>query len=425
MKKVLIITYSFPPRPGISSNRLGGLAKYLPKFGWEPTILTVPLPERPDLQLRIIQTPYQNLFSIIKKKLYLNPEKGFKEQTGLSRAIRGGKASFILNTVNFIKGIIAYPDQYKYWYSPATKAASNLLASEKINVLLSSSYPVTAHIIARNLKIKYNMPWVADLRDLWTQNHNYNYGFIRRWFERKLEMRTLIHANSLITVSKPLAEKLNSLHNKKLIHVITNGFDPEEMKEFPLTKEFTLTYTGRLYYGKHDPTLLFRTVRDLINIGIFNSNTLKVRFFGPFEYWLEKKIRKFGLERIVIQHGMVAREIALVKQRESQILLFFNWNDPREKGIYTGKLFEYLGAKRPILAIGGSKDVVSELLEETATGVHVSSLSYLKKILANWFTEYKKTGKVTYKGRSDKIQKYSHPEMARKFALVLEEAIKR
>ena len=176
------------------------------------------------------------------------------------------------------------------------------------------------------MKIKYNIPWVADLRDLWTQNHNYNYGFIRRWFERRLEISTLIHADSLITVSKPLAEKLNSLHNKKLIHVITNGFDPEEMKEFPLTKEFTLTYTGRLYYGKHDPTLLFRTVRDLINIGIFNSNTLKVRFFGPFEYWLEKKIRKFGLERIVIQHGMVAREIALVKQRESQILLFFNWN---------------------------------------------------------------------------------------------------
>jgi len=425
LKKILIITDFFPPRPAIASNRLGGLAKYLPKFGWEPTILTASLPERLDSQLKIIHTPYQNLFDMIKKRLYLNPEKSFIEQTGISRAIRGEKTSFILNIINFIKGIIAYPDQYKYWYSPAIKAISEFLASEKIDILLSSSSPIISHIIAKDLKIKHNIPWVADLRDLWTQNHNYNYGFIRKWFERKLEIKTLSHANALVTVSKPWAEKLSSLHEEKLIYTITNGFDSKDTKKPPLTKEFTITYTGRLYYGKQDPYLLFKAIRNLINAQIFNSNTLKVRFFGPFEYWLEKKIKKFGLEKIVIQHGMVTREISLVKQRESQILLLLNWNDSRERGVYTGKIFEYLGAKRPILAIGGTKGVVSELLEETMAGIHVSSLSYLKKIVANWVTEHKKTREVIYKGRNDKIQKYSHREMARKFAQVIEEVIKK
>lgn len=408
----------------MASVRLEGLAKYLPKFGWEPTILTAPLPGNPDAQYKVIQSPCQNVLSEIKKKLNLNPEKGFQEQIGILHAIKGGKASFILNAVKFIKGIILYPDEHKYWHSPAIKAASELLEIEKFHVLLSSSFPVTAHFIARDLKIKYKMPWVADLRDLWTQYHRYNFGPIRKWFERKLEIRTLNHADALVTVSKPLAEELGSLHKEKLIHVITNGFDPDEMKELPLTKEFTITYTGQLLHGKLDPSLLFRAIHDLINGQSINSKILKVRFFGPFESWLEKKIRNYELENIVTQHGIVVREMVLEKQRESQLLLLLSWNDPREKGIYSGKLFEYLGAKRPILAIGGAKNVVSELLEETASGVYASSLSNLKKILATWISEYKKTGKVAYKGKNDKVQKYSHLEMARKFAQVLEEAIK-
>ena len=425
MKKALIITYGFPPRETMSSVRLAGLAKYLPEFGWEPIILTILLPGKPNFQFKVIQTPYKNIFNIIKKKLHLNPEKSFIEQIGISPAIRRGKSSFILNTINFISGVIAYPDQYKYWYSPAIKAASELLEGEKIDILSSSSPPVTTHIIAKDLKIKYNIPWIADLRDLWTQNPYYKFGFIRKWFERKLEIRTLIHADSLITTSKPWAGKLSSLHKKKIIYVITNGFDSEEMKELPLTKKFTITYAGQLYDGKRDPSLLFKAIYDLINDQIINSKILKVRFFGPFEYWLEKKIKKFGLENIVSQHGVVVRKIALTKQRESQVLLLINWNDPRERGTYTGKLFEYLGAKRPILAIGGPKGIVSELLEETTAGIHASSLDFMKKILAKWFAEYKKTGKVAYKGRNDKVQKYSHREMARKFAQVLEEAIKK
>jgi hypothetical protein len=197
------------------------------------------------------------------------------------------------------------------------------------------------------------------------------------------------------------------------------------MKESPLSKEFTITYTGRFYHGKQESALLFRLINDLIDAKILDNKSLKIRFFGPYEYWLNKKIRKFGLERVIVQHGLVAREIALEKQRESQILLFLNWNDPREKGIYTGKLFEYLGAKRPILAIGGSKDVVSELLEETAAGAHASTFGNLKKIFTNWYSEYKKTGKVSYKGRIDEIQKYSYREMAKMFSEVFERAIKK
>jgi len=425
MKKVLVITCYFPPREAIGSVRLRGLAKYLPEFGWEPIILT-PIPPGPlKSKFKIIHTPHQDVISALKEKLHMNPERVVEEQVRVLRPISKQKAYVTRKVINFTKNIIAYPDEYKGWHSIATKAIMPTLRNEKIDALISSSDPVTPHIIAKDLKIKYKIPWVADLRDLWTQSPYYQFGFIRKWFERKLEIRTLNHADALVTVSKPIAEELGSLHKEKRVHVITNGFDPEEIKELSLTKEFTITYTGHLHHGKRDPYKFFQAIREIADEQILDSDLVKIRFFGPYVYWLDKEIRKFGLEQMVSQHGKVLREVALVKQRESQILLLLNWDDPREKGTYTGKLFDYLCAKRPILAFGGPKGVVSELLEETAAGVYAPSISHIKKILAKWFTEYNKTSKVAYKGKKDKVQKYTHLEMARKFAQVLEKVIKK
>lgn len=133
--------------------------------------------------------------------------------------------------------------------------------------------------------------------------------------------------------------------------------------QIPLTKEFTITYAGTLYDNKRNPTPLLRALREFIAEGLINPDITRVRFFGPPEYWLEREIIKHNLGEIVKEYRTVPRDVTLARQRESQILLLLNWDDPREVGVYTGKLFEYLAAKRPILAIGGPKGVVSELLE--------------------------------------------------------------
>ena len=422
MKKILIITHFFPPRPSIGSVRPGGLAKYLPRFGWEPIIITTTLPGPSEFKYQIIQTDYHKDFSyVIKKFLKLNPEFRLDQQSK-PILIPGKKDSLLPKIMEFIFGIINYPDELKGWTPFALKAGKKILAQEKIDMILSTSHPVTAHLIARKLKTISRVPWVADLRDLWTQNPYYQYWVIRKHFEKRLEITTLSQADALVTVSEPLAEELQFLHKNQYILPIITGFDPDIINSAPLTKNFTITYTGRFYDGKRDPSLLFMALRELIDRKELNPQLIKVRFWGSVNHWLNQEIKRFKLDGVTYQSGMILHKDVLIKQRESQILLLLNWNNPQEKGTYTGKIFEYLAARRPILAIG-PQGVVSKLLNETKAGHHANDLTSLKKIIVNFYKEFQSQGQVSYQGNWEEISKYSQIEMARQFTELFEKIL--
>lgn len=422
IKKVLIITYYFPPRPGVASLRLKGLAKYLPEFGWEPVILTADLPGVPDQRFKVIETNYPgDTTAIFKKMLGLYSDKRFQKQIRILNKATGGKKFFTDKLVAIAEGLFIYPDSQKKWYPFAISAGIKNIIKEKFDAIISSSPPVTTHLVAKYLKENCDIPWLADFRDLWTQNHNYRYGFLRKWFDKRLEVKTITQADALVTVSKPLANKLRILHQKKPIFTIMNGFDIDEINKSPINnKKFTITYTGNLYYKKQDPELLLKAIRELTDERILKLNDVRINFYGPTQYWLSQKISKYGLDKIVTQHGTVPRGIVLKRQRESQILLILGWNDPKERGLYSGKIFEYLVAKRPILAIGRYKGVLSELLEETNAGYYFSNIKPLKYFITRSYKEYKMKGEVKYYGNISKIKKFSHYEMAKLFADVLD-----
>jgi glycosyltransferase involved in cell wall biosynthesis len=424
MKKVLIISYCFPPRGWAGGLRIQGLAKYLPEFGWEPIILTPKLPESPNTKFRIIQTPYRDVIGSLTKAIGFKTEEGVKSQIKkkLGMCTPKNKRLFVDSILLFIQEIIAYPDLEKGWYQYAIKAGSELLQQEKIDAIISSSSPVTCHLIAKELKMKYKIPWIADLRDLWTQNHYYQYTRIRKFIERRLELKILHEADAIVTVSQPLAEMLGRLHKNGIIYSIPSGFDPEEANSASnanLTKKFTIIHTGQLYQGKRDPSKLFAAFDKLIPEGKINPNDVEVRFYGSKEDWLESDVKRYGLQDIVNWYGIIPRNIALEKQRESQVLLLLLWDHPEEIGVYTGKIFEYLAARRPILAIGGPEGVVKELLADTNAGIYATSVDDVKKALEGYYREYKLKGYVEYKGERAEIDKYSQREMARKFAEVL------
>ncbi|HOV81912.1 MAG TPA: glycosyltransferase [Methanothrix sp.] len=404
----------------IGGIRLYGLAKYLPECGWRPIILTPVLPGEPDSRFHVIQTPYDDVVALWKKRMGLNPKKSLNEQFGASRP---KNQPSIMDCLAYLPNeIISYPDGMKGWYKHAVHAGDELLKSERIDVILSSSYPVTCHIIAKALAEKYHVPWIADLRDLWTQNPYSNHCALRRFAEKRLELRTLGKASALVTVSKPLADDLSRLHIHKPVYVITNGFDPEDACFDPpeLTEKFTITYTGALYDGKRDPLMLFEALRNLITDGIIDPDRVEVRFFGSQDSWLFDEIRDSNLNGIVRVFGFVPRNQALQKQRESQLLLLLLWNNPQERGVYTGKVFEYLAAGRPIIALGGSEEsVVKDLLNETQAGHYTSSLEDLEAVLSKYYLEYMGTGAVPPTKKSA-ASRYSHLEMARKFAGVLD-----
>jgi len=423
MKKVLVIAY-FPPHP-LPSPRVRGLAKYLPEFGWEPIILAASLPQRSDTQFRVVETPYRDALSFWKRLFRLNPDEdlreGIKKRFGIA-----SKKSLMDFILTFGGEIINYPDGYRGWKPFAIKAGDELLQQEDVQAIISSSAPITCHLIARELKIKHKIPWVADFRDLWTQNHNYSYSRLRKLFDRRLELKTLSEADALVTVSQPWADKLSTLHNGKVTYAITNGFDPEIVNIPPanLTAKFTITYTGTIYPGKQNPTKLFVALRELISEGIVDPDEVEVRFYGPETKWLANEVEQYELSNITEQYGRVPVQVAHEKQRESQLLLLLDWDDPQERGTYPGKIFEYLTARRPILATGGSEDnVVKQLLIETKAGMHAPTVEDVKNRLEELYREYKVEGKIAYQGEESKVNRYTHREMARKFSEVLENPV--
>ena len=421
MNKVLIITYYFPPHPTVASLRPLGLAKYLPEFGWGAVILTAALPGKPDPHFEVIETQYHDSLGFGKRLLKLDSQSPLIAQVRNKLKVKSEKSplDFILATMG---AIIAYPDPQKGWQRFAVEAGKDILRQQNIKAIISTSPPETSHIIAKRLKDEFKIPWVADFRDLWTQNYYYLYGPLRKVIERKLELKTLSTADALVTVSEPMVAELGKLHSQKPVYTITNGFDPAEVNTTSgnLTDKFAITYTGNLYPGKQSPEPLFAALRDLITEGSMDASDIEVRFYGIEAGWIDKQAESYGLIGIVRQFGVVPREIALNKQRESQLLLLLKWNDPKQTGAYSAKIFEYLAARRPVLAVGGFPDVVDQLLDETKTGIAAQTEEDIKALLLRLYQEYKSTGAVSYNGDEAETDKYSRREMAKKFATILD-----
>lgn len=420
MKKILLIGYPFPLRRG-GSPRLLGLAKYLPEFGWEPVILTAPLDQKDNQQYRIIETGYDNAMSFWGRLLRFDPRGDVRTQIRSKLGVKSKKSllDFLMTTAG---EIINYPDNEKGWRPHAIRAAQEFLKQEHVDAILSTSAPLTTHLIANKLKAQFNLPWAADLRDLWSQNHNYSYSRLRRYYDKRLELKVLSAADVLVTVSQPWAEELGSLHKGKTVYSITNGFDPDSVNEppVPLSKKFTITYTGVIYAGKEDPTLIFKALGELISENIIDPQKTEIRFYGSREEWLEKEAAEFGLGDIVQQYGMVPRDESLKRQRESQLLLLLNWDDPHVKGTVPGKIFEYMAALRPVIAVGGSKgDVIQKIMAESGIGLYISSVAEAKEWLKTKYTEFINTGKVAPVSDIEAFGKYNHREMTRKYAGVL------
>jgi hypothetical protein len=419
MRKILIIADLYHGSPRIPS-----LSKYLPEFNWEPVVISGHSPESEDEIYRVIQTPFPDNIIEWKKRLFLHPHEGFQKQMRIPLDIREKNRSFTTLLTNLFSSMITYPDYNKNWRNFAFKAANEICKSEKIDAIMSSSSPVTSHLVARDISNKWQIPWIADLRDLWSQNHNYRYGLIRRYFDRRLEIKTLKTANALVTVTPMWAEDLKNLHNRSVFS-ITNGFDPAlyNSKQTNLTPKFSITYTGPIYTSKHNTGDFLRALKELIDSKVILSNDLEVKIYGPINELLSQEIKQYHLYDVVKQYGVVPRKESIEKQKESQLLLLFYWNDSNVKGWYPLKMFEYLASKRPILVTGGSGgDGVEKLLRQTKAGVYCNNITDIKKHLTHFYIEYKKEGKINNSFvDDDEINKYSYRNGAKMFAEILDQ----
>ncbi|MGM0601408.1 MAG: glycosyltransferase, partial [Candidatus Rifleibacteriota bacterium] len=325
-KKVLVITFAFPPMPQVASLRMKGLANYLGEFGWEPYFLTAAPPDASNLNYNHIYVPFPGTVvgNLCQKLNFKKSSTNTEQKTKKQNVFYERDNLFVQKLANLFNSFVAYPDHFRLWLPPAVKVVEKLIKKEKFDAVINSSPPVMTNLIAAKLKRKFGLPWIADFRDLWSQNPYYPYIKLRQHIDRKLEKRVLAKADALVTVSEPLAQQLRQLHNSKPVKTITNGFDPNEIIDADLEKKFTIIYAGKFYQGKRDPAKLFVALKELIDENKISKKNLQVNFYGPMLSWIDCLIKKNELQSVVKQCGFVERDTVMKKQRESQMLLLLN-----------------------------------------------------------------------------------------------------
>jgi hypothetical protein len=426
MKQVLVLSFYFPPRQEVGAVRPRGLAKYLPEFGWKTVVLTPKLPAGDRLPVETIETDYRDVVQEWKARFGLD-SRGLHQQLNLPPPSKGDVPLLHTRIIDGVKALITFPDPTKGWQRFALQAVSELAKKRTIDAIISTSPPETSHLIACKAKKLLRCPWIADFRDLWIGDplRTRKFGGWMRPMYVRVERNTLRTADGFVAASAPMRAQLSDRYPEVPAYCITNGFDPEEMSTTPtpLTDFFSITYTGELYQGRRDPTPVLQALSELIREGFMSRKDVRLRFYGPSEHWLQARVNAFELTDVVEIHGRISREQSLRRQRESQVLLLINWHDASEPGMYTGKIFDYFNAGRPVLAVGGGHCVITDLLEQTKAGVHGLSLPQIRNFLIHAYSDFQRNRHVRYSGDASVISRYSHREMAARFASLLDDLV--
>ncbi|MDZ4203374.1 MAG: glycosyltransferase [Bacteroidales bacterium] len=401
MKKVLIITYYWPPSGGAGVQRWLKFTKYLRNYGWEPMIYTPSNPEPPDIDTSLLSDIPENL-TVIRTKIW-EPYSLYKRFTGKKKEsrithgfLKEGKASGPAEKIaTWIRGNFFIPDARCFWIKPSIKYLTHYLKSNPVDVIVSTGPPHSMHLIAMGLKEKTNIPWLADFRDPWTEIDFFGQLLLSSYARKKhqrLEKGVLANADLVVTISRHLANDLFRIGERK-IEVITNGFDTEDFKFLPVEQEpgFILTHIGSLNKDRN-PLTLWETMAELCNTNPRFKRLLKLRFIGKNDFSLRDGLQKNALyEKAEFFDYMPHQQALRLAATSSALLLLLN-NTPNVMGITPGKLFEYLALKRPILCIGPEVGDSANILLQTASGdtVGFSDKEKMKAVLLDWFYKHEK-----------------------------------
>ena len=402
--------------------------KYLRDFGWEPIIFTtengeasvvdetmlVEIPEN----IETLRIPIWEPFSLYKK--LLSKKKDEKIAPSLGQENKGNSSLQKLSV--WIRGNVFIPDARMFWIKPSTKFLINYLKENKIDAIISTGPPHSTHLIAYNVTRKHKIPWVADFRDPWTNIDFYHKLMLTNWADkkhRKLEQKVLKNATELVTVSWSWAKDFEKLVDREF-NVITNGFDPEDFnqkEEVVLDQKFTITHAGSLNEDRN-PTILWKVLSDLVKEVEGFKNDLEIKFIGQVDVSAHHEITQYGLENYFKRIKHLPHHLVIKELIKSQLLLLPLNDVPTIDGVVPGKLYEYLGAKRPIICIGKTTGDSAKIILKSKAGIVVDFNDFegLKKNLNEYYKLYKKQNLHI---NSEGFEKYSRKELAGDFANLL------
>lgn len=432
MKKVLIITYYWPPSGGAGVQRWLKFTKYLRNYGWEPVIYTAENPEMPEKDeslfhdvpkgITVIKTKIWEPYLIYK--IFTGKPKSSKVAAGFLREKK--KNPFLEKIAIWIRGNLFIPDARKYWIKPSVRYLINYLKNNPVDIIISTGPPHSCHLIARNLKRKLNIPWLADFRDPWTKidfinelklsKHSLN-------IHKKLEYSVLKESDKTLVISNQMAIEFNYIFNKEYT-ILTNGFDTDDFKipeDISLDKEFSIAHIGTLVPARN-PSILWQALELLIKENHPLKNNLKIKLIGKVDFSVIEELKKRDLFRFANIIDYIPHKEAIIEQCKSIILLLIINNTPNSKGILTGKVFEYLSSERPIMCIGPEDGDIAGLIDITGNSVCIGydNIQKMKISLMQYYDQFINDNLPKSNGN---ILKYSRENLTKNLVIQLEEIL--
>lgn len=427
MKRVLIITYYWIPSGGAGVQRWVKFVKYLREFGWEPVVYTPENPEYPSEDLsfekdipngiKILKTPIWEPYDIYRK---LTGKKGQKINAGF---ISENKKSGWKDKLSiWLRGNFLIPDPRKFWIKPSVKFLSDYLTKNPVDAVVSTGPPHSMHLIALGLKKHFpKLPWIADFRDPWTNIDFYqdlNLSFLADKKHHQLERKVVQSADCVVVVSSDMHREYKAL-NPKRIELVTNGYDADDVENqaIELDKKFSLSHIGTLNAARN-PRILWKVLGDLCQNNSQLKEDLQINLIGKTDFSVIEELEINGLTANLQKIDYVSHKEAVKCQKTSQILLLLINNSANAKGILTGKFFEYLAAKRPILAIGPSDGDVAEVLKETNAGriVDFEDEKKMTELILDFYEKFK-AGNLAV--TSNSIEKYFRKSLTQHLTEIL------
>lgn len=387
---------------------MGKLASFLEQEGWEVRVIAARAYEAQTLPhsidpSKVTFTPWYDVDRLFEDlRPTWSKKKGGTADAAppATSAEPGVEANEPNKIVQFIRSLyrraysemIRWPDNRVGWWTPGIEAGDELLKTWRPDVIYASAPPVTTLLIADSISRRHDIPWIAEFRDLWTDHPYYNYSFVRWLIERVWERRVLKRATALVTVS-PYWIKILRDRFSLPIELVMNGyvasdFPPDPAPAIEPKDKLVILYTGHVYTGYRDPTPLFEAIQMLGEEGC----RVQVRFIGSNVDHVMDQARRYGVEDQVNCEPPISHRDALRLQMSADVLLHLQWNDPKEAGTISGKLFEYLGARRPILGIGYERGAVAAIVHQSQAGIVANDGKTIADQLRRWLKQKREGG---------------------------------
>jgi glycosyltransferase involved in cell wall biosynthesis len=411
MKKVLLVTYHFPPDPAVGAVRPAKFAKYLREVGWEPIVLTVKEKYYDGLDKSLLSDANGMLPMVIRTGMLRNPSFYYRKLKRVLRMDQGtlnGKRSLSpkeeensrIGIRQSISSFLSFPDEQAEWLPFALVSGMKVIRREGIGVLMTSGPPHSVHLIGACLSKISRIPWIADFRDPWSDNcldQPQDRLELSHRLALRLEAWLVSRAALAITTTERFALRLRSRFPEYQDKIVTipNGYDPDEFSNIPRRKEkrFTISYVGSIYHNRN-PEPVFHVLSELLQENVVDPNRLAIRFLGHCNQAAGKAmnllISQYGLTGVVEVLPWLPRHQALEMMVRSHVLLLLAEDQPLQ---VPGKVYDYLGAGSDILAITGD-GATADVFRETGAGVVVppGDQQALKGTIRALYTRYLRSG---------------------------------